>query len=77
MPAGARTPDDVGRLIFNDRLDAAVAGFFLVAVVVILVASAHEWWLVLRRGKPAVSTEVPWTAAGAPGRAAGAAVAGD
>lgn len=51
---------DTGRLIFNDRLDAAVAAFFMIAVVVILFESAREWFLVLRGDRPAASTEVPF-----------------
>ena len=51
---------DAGRLIFNDRLDAAVAAFFMIAVLVILIESAREWILVLRGDRPAASTEVPF-----------------
>jgi carbon starvation protein len=69
LPAGAHSPSDVARMIFNDRLDAAVAAFFMAAVLVILADSAREWLLVLRGRKPAISTEVPWEP--------GAAVAGD
>ena len=60
LPAGAHTPAQAARMIFNDRLDAAVAAFFMIAVIVILAASAREWLLVLRGRKPAVSTEVPF-----------------
>ncbi len=59
LPAGAHTATDAARMIFNDRLDAAVAAFFMIAVIVILVDSTREWLLVLRGRKPAVSTEVP------------------
>ena len=38
-----------GRLIFNDRLDAVVAGFFIASFLVVLIASMHEWWLVIAR----------------------------
>jgi len=51
---------DTGRLIFNDRLDAAVAAFFMIAVIVILLESARVWILVLRGDRPATSTEVPF-----------------
>ena len=44
-------------LIFNSRLDAVVAGLFLVLVVAILAVSAREWVLVLARRKPAVLCE--------------------
>jgi carbon starvation protein len=60
LPAGASDAAFVRQLIVNDYIDAAVAGFFLVAVVVILVASAHRWLRVLRGREPAVSTEVPY-----------------
>jgi carbon starvation protein len=60
LPPGIRSASDAARVIFNDRLDAAVAGFFLLSVLVILVASAHEWMLVLRGRKPARTTEVPY-----------------
>jgi hypothetical protein len=45
-------------LILNDRIDAAVAAFFLLSVLVILVASAHEWFAVLSGRKIAHSTEI-------------------
>jgi len=49
-----------GRLIFNDRLDAVVALFFIGSFIVILSASLHEWWLVISGRKTAVSSEVPY-----------------
>jgi carbon starvation protein len=49
-------------VIFNDYLDAAVAGFFMVSVVVILADSLREWSAVLGGRKPAVSSEVPFDA---------------
>jgi carbon starvation protein len=61
LPPGAKTAADAARMMFNDRLDAVVAGFFMVSVVVILVESAREWAAVLRGRKPAVSSEVPFT----------------
>jgi carbon starvation protein len=60
LPANIRSAADAGRLIFNDRLDAAVTAFFLVSVLVIIVASAREWLAVLGGRKAAVSTEVPF-----------------
>ncbi|HEU4630597.1 MAG TPA: carbon starvation CstA family protein [Gemmatimonadaceae bacterium] len=66
LPAGIASAGDAARVIFNDRLDAAVAGFFMLAVVVILVSSAHEWLLVLRGRKPARTTEVPYLPEPAP-----------
>jgi carbon starvation protein len=43
LPAGAKDAAAVARMVFNDRLDAGVALFFMIAVVVILVASIVEW----------------------------------
>jgi len=60
LPAGVQTVADAHRLIVNDYIDAAVAAFFLISVVVILVASAHEWFTVLSGRKRALTTEVPF-----------------
>jgi len=67
LPPGVKSAAAAHRMIFNDRLDAAVAGFFLLAVVVILAESLREWSAVLGGRKPARGTEVPFeSAAGAP-----------
>jgi carbon starvation protein len=58
LPAGVQTLADARRLILNDYIDAAVAAFFLISVIVIIVASAHEWFSVLSGRKRAVTTEV-------------------
>ncbi|HEX2779442.1 MAG TPA: carbon starvation CstA family protein [Gemmatimonadaceae bacterium] len=58
LPAG-RTAAEVQRMIFNERLDAAVAAFFLLSVVVILADSAREWLRVARGSAPLRSTETP------------------
>jgi carbon starvation protein len=58
LPAGAQSLGDANRLILNDRIDAVVAAFFLISVIVILVASLHEWFTVLSGRKKPVSTEV-------------------
>jgi carbon starvation protein len=47
LPAGVTSADAARRMIANDYLDAAVAGFFLTAVLVVLAASARVWWRVL------------------------------
>ena len=60
LPAGVASATAAARMTFNDRLDAAVAGFFLVSVLVILADSAREWAAVLGGRKPARSTEVPF-----------------
>ncbi len=60
LPASIASGAAATRIIFNDYLDAAVAGFFMLAVVVILADSLREWMSVMRGRKPAVSTEVPF-----------------
>ncbi|HEX6047635.1 MAG TPA: carbon starvation CstA family protein [Gemmatimonadaceae bacterium] len=62
VPPGVRSAADASRIIWNDRVDAAVAAFFAVAVLVILADSAREWFSILKGRKPAVSTEVPFQA---------------
>ncbi|HKC81816.1 MAG TPA: carbon starvation CstA 5TM domain-containing protein, partial [Gemmatimonadaceae bacterium] len=60
LPAGVQSISEAHRLLLNDRIDAAVAAFFLLSVIVILVASLHEWFTVLSGRKKAVSTEVSY-----------------
>jgi carbon starvation protein len=60
LPPGVRSAAELSQMIANDYLDAAVAAFFLISVVVILVDSAREWWAVLSGSKIARSTEVPF-----------------
>jgi carbon starvation protein len=54
------TAADASRLIFNDRLNAVVALFFMAVVAMLVFTSAREWWLVLSRRKPAVVHETPF-----------------
>ncbi|HEX9606234.1 MAG TPA: carbon starvation CstA 5TM domain-containing protein, partial [Gemmatimonadaceae bacterium] len=60
LPPGVQTLAEARRLILNDRIDTAVAAFFLLSVIVILVASAHEWFTVLSGRKAAVTSEIPF-----------------
>jgi carbon starvation protein len=60
LPAGVQTIADARRLVLNDHIDAAVAAFFLISVVVILIASAYEWFTVLSGRKIARTTEIPF-----------------
>jgi carbon starvation protein len=60
MADGAVDPAIGARMIFNDRLDAALAGFFMATVVVLVIASAREWILVARGRKPATTKETPF-----------------
>jgi carbon starvation protein len=60
LPPGVKSVNELSRMIANDYLDAAVAAFFLLAVIVILVDSIREWLAVVRGTKRAHSTEVPF-----------------
>jgi carbon starvation protein len=51
---------DVSRLIFNDRLDAALALFFMAIVCVIIVASAREWYLIAAGRQTPCVNEAPY-----------------
>jgi len=53
---------DAGRLIFNDRLDATLALVFMAVVLVVIAASAREWWMVLSKRKAPVLNEAPFVA---------------
>jgi carbon starvation protein len=48
------------RLVFNDRLDAALALGFMAVTVLVVLASARVWALVLTRRRPAVPKESPF-----------------
>ncbi|HJQ12960.1 MAG TPA: carbon starvation CstA family protein [Gemmatimonadaceae bacterium] len=60
LPAGVQSIGDAQRLIVNDYIDAGVAAFFLISVIVILIASAYEWFVVLSGRKAARTTEIPF-----------------
>ncbi|HEX9563648.1 MAG TPA: carbon starvation CstA family protein [Gemmatimonadaceae bacterium] len=60
LPAGIPSVEVAQRFIFNDRVDAAVAAFFMVSVLIIIADSAKEWYKVISGRMPAVSTEVPF-----------------
>ncbi|HUK22765.1 MAG TPA: carbon starvation CstA family protein [Gemmatimonadales bacterium] len=49
-----------GRLIFNDRVNAGVALLFMSVVVLLVVSSIYEWWLILSRRKAPVLHEAPY-----------------
>jgi carbon starvation protein len=57
--AGSARPD-VGRLIFNDRLDAGVALLFMSIVSLLVLSSVREWWLILSKRKVPVLHEAPY-----------------
>ncbi len=60
LPASIPSAEAAQRMIFNDRLDAGVAGFFLAAVVVILAASVRQWLGVLGGRVVSASSETPY-----------------
>ncbi len=57
IAAGAQDPAVGARMIFNDRLDAFLAGLFMATVVALVVASAREWLAVRTGRKPAATKE--------------------
>jgi carbon starvation protein len=54
------TNPDAARMIFNDRIDAALALFFMAVVVVVIAASAREWWMVAANRKAPRVNEAPY-----------------
>ena len=60
LPPGIKSAADAARLIFNDRLDAAVAACFMVAVLIIVAESVREWHRALTGRSPRATTEVPF-----------------
>jgi carbon starvation protein len=60
LPTGVKSATAALRMAFNARLDAAVAAFFMLSVIVILVESIREWLAVLGGRRPARTTEVPF-----------------
>ncbi|HEY7185567.1 MAG TPA: hypothetical protein VH436_03410, partial [Vicinamibacterales bacterium] len=57
--ANSATPASA-RMIFNDRVDAALALFYMAIVCVVILASAREWYLVAARKKAPQVNEVPF-----------------
>ena len=55
-------PADLARKVFNDRLDAAVAGFLLILVAAIVIESAIHWVRVISGRKEASTREAPFVA---------------
>jgi carbon starvation protein len=59
-PLAASTDPNAPRMIFNDRLDAAIALFFMAIVLVVIGASVREWVLVATRKKAPQVKEAPF-----------------
>jgi hypothetical protein len=47
-------------VIFNNRLDAGVTGFFAVLILALLVEAVLEWYRILTRRRAALLTESPY-----------------
>jgi len=63
LAEGKVPPEQIGathRLVFNNRLDAAVTAVFAVLVLVILIDSLREWLAILSRRKTAVLHEAEY-----------------
>jgi carbon starvation protein len=58
--AAAPATSVTGRLIFNNRLDAAVTGVLVVMVTLVLVESGRQWWGILRGTRQAPVKEAPF-----------------
>ncbi len=56
------SPAATARLIFNDRLDAAVTGILIVMIAMILIESVAEWVRILAGRKQPVVRESPFVA---------------
>jgi carbon starvation protein len=54
------TDPNAARMIFNDRLDAALALFFMAIVVVVILASLREWVMVATQRKGPGVNEAPF-----------------
>ncbi len=57
-PPGVASLEAARRMVFNDRLDAVIAGFFMAAFIVILFESTKVWIRIFSGRAPATSTEV-------------------
>ena len=55
--AGGGDPARLGRLIFNNQLDAVITAVFLLVTLLVVAASVREWLRILRGRTPAVVTE--------------------
>jgi len=58
--AAASATNETSRLIFNNRLDAAVTGVLVIMVTLILVESLRQWWGILSGATEARIKESPF-----------------
>ncbi|MCU0247357.1 MAG: carbon starvation protein A [Bryobacter sp.] len=62
LKAAGQAPPQVDTLIFNERLDAAICGLFLILVTTIVVDSVRVWAGVLRGTRDSTVRETPFVA---------------
>ena len=60
LPPGVKSLDAARHMMFNDRLDAVVAGFFMSCVIVVLIESVRTWIGILSGRNIQPGTEVPF-----------------
>jgi carbon starvation protein len=60
LAAGTLDASRGARLIFNDRLDAVVTLAFMAITVLVVLASAREWLMILTHRKPLRAQESPF-----------------
>jgi carbon starvation protein len=60
LPAGATTIETARRMMFNARLDAVVASVFMAVALMVIAVSMREWFLLVRKRKPAIMHEAPF-----------------
>ena len=53
---------DVHRIIFNQRLDAGVTAVLALAILVLVVEAAFQWYAILTMGHAPVLREAPYVA---------------
>jgi carbon starvation protein len=63
LPPGVASAEAATRMMFNDRVDAAVAAFFMLSVIVILLDSIRVWSGILSGRVRPSSTETAYTPA--------------
>lgn len=59
--AGGTASASTARVVFNNRLDAAVTGVLVVMVALVLIESARQWTAILTGRRQAVIREAPFT----------------
>jgi len=61
LPARVASVAAANQMIFNDRLNAGLSLFFLGVVVLVLMASMREWYLIISKKKAPMLQETPAT----------------